>query len=187
MPQTVESLVSKSEDLSLIIFPFPTPSRSFPPSYPYNFSLSLLPSFSPYLSRTLKMKTWKLKQTIKQKEKQTKSPLNNGVCFAQLLLTMKIALKCGWYAQWQSVEEKWFSLSQQVIISNTFLFVGRILYLPPPPSARILSGLNLCRFCAYCHSLYEFVCVSIQFCLEDSILLGSSFGFYNLAISSSSI
>lgn len=44
------------------------------------------------------------------------------------------------------------------------------------------AGLNPCRSCACCHNLSEFICVSVLFCLEDSIFLESSIasGFYTL-------
>ena len=46
-------------------------------------------------------------------------------------------------------------------ITDRFLVRGRTLCPLSCPSARTLSGLNLCRSCACCHSLCEFsMCVS---------------------------
>ena len=50
---------------------------------------------------------------------------------------------------------------------------------------RGFSILNLCRSCVCCHSLYEFICLSVLLCLEDTVSLESSItsGSSNLSAS----
>ena len=68
---------------------------------------------------------------------------------------------------------KLISSSQQVSIANSFLDRGGTLCPVSLFSARILSGLNLCRSCVRSHRLCVFIRVSVLLCLEDANVLGS--------------
>lgn len=62
---------------------------------------------------------------------------------------------------------------------SSFLFRGRTPLSTSPSLFRILCGLNLCRFCIFCHSLSEFICTLILLCVEyfvslESLIISSS-------------
>lgn len=58
-----------------------------------------------------------------------------SIYVGQLLLGMKPALEDDVYTERHSIEEKWFSLSQQVSIANNLLGrAGASCLLPLPPS-----------------------------------------------------
>lgn len=54
--------------------------------------------------------------------------------------------------------------SQWISIANNFLLKNGNLCTLPFFNLRILSVLNLCRSCACCKNLYEFICVSLMVC-----------------------
>lgn len=79
-----------------------------------------------------------------------------------------------WFTyHYYSIEENWFFLPQQVLIAiNLSLKVGlcvHFLFLVLGFS----SCLNLCKSCACCHSLFEFICSPALLCLENAVLLES--------------
>lgn len=100
-----------------------------------------------------------------KKQKQTKNNHKkkdkHGVwfIFSQLLLSLEPIPECGWYAQWHSTEESWFSLSQSLWNGHSFLAGGGILCYLPSCGVRFLSGLSSCRFGVCYHSLHEFIWV----------------------------
>lgn len=74
--------------------------------------------------------------------------------------------------------------SETLLEETNFLFplgwVGLVFAFPL--STRTLSGLDLCRLCACCHGLYEFIRVPALLYLEDlvSVVTSISTGSYNL-------
>lgn len=85
------------------------------------------------------------KQTNKKRNK-TKGYRNpvSSFCVGHTLLSMGPTLKCGWYTQWDSIGENWFSLLQ--ITSR----LGEGILCPLPLlSAETLCSLNLCKSCAW--------------------------------------
>lgn len=67
----------------------------------------------------------------------------------------------------ESTEEDVIFFSQMLTIANSFLALGRNLWPLPLVYARIFVFiLSLCRFCAYCHRLYEFIFISTILDLE---------------------
>lgn len=80
-------------------------------------------------------------------------------------------LECGWYTQGPG-----FSLCQQIIIANSFLFRGGTLGPSSLLHAGIFSGLYLCRSVC-CGSLFEFVCAWDLLGLEDAVSLESAITF----------
>ena len=57
-----------------------------------------------------------------------------------------------------------------ITIANMFLVRGETLHPILTFSTGKSSGLNLCRSCALCHSLWEFICTSVPY-LEDIVSL----------------
>lgn len=102
------------------------------------------------------------------------------------LLSMGPVLKCGWYTQWDFNGGDRFSLCQWVCQSQLLVRVGSQCPLPHL-SAGTPSALNLCRPCANCHSLCEFIYASVLLCLEDTVSMKSfiTSNSYNLSVSSS--
>lgn len=115
------------------------------------------------------------KTTIRQKTKPKQIiHKSDGACFvlADLSRAWGPFLEEAWYTQWPFVGETQHPLSQQVLIANSFLVRGRILCPRGLLSSGILSGLHLCRYCVFFHSLCEVIHVSVL-CLEDDVSLES--------------
>lgn len=66
-----------------------------------------------------------------------------------------------------ALEERGFSMSQQVSPISRVLVTGEILCPGPLFSARVLSGLNLCWSCAYHHC-----------CIWEKLFLGVIYHFF---------
>lgn len=77
----------------------------------------------------------------------------------------------GWYTQYHSTGENWFSFSQQMSTANNFLVRGRTLCLLPLLGAGLLSGLNLCRSWACYHSLCDLMFVRVCTDVPLSVLV----------------
>lgn len=81
-----------------------------------------------------------------------------------------------------------FPFSAGIYCRSSLVRGGALCLLSPPPIQPLnLSGRNLFRPCACCHSLYKFRCQSVLLFLEDTASLDSSItsGSYTLSVSSS--
>ena len=72
------------------------------------------------------------------------------------------------------LEKSKFFLCKSMSNGDSFLVWCRRSYPLFPLSARTPSGLHLCRSCAYCLSLCEFICVSALLYLEGPVYFVSS-------------
>lgn len=140
-------------------------------------------------NKTPKIKTNKItKKKIWNKGKQSKTKQKlQGVNF--VLTNYSWACDLPWSVvampsdtPWGKKKKNWLSIHQQVSIANSFLVRCETLYLHPPLSVETTSGLNLRRSYSCCHSLCRFICISVLFCMEDTISLESSIssGSYSL-------
>lgn len=85
-----------------------------------------------------------------------------------------------------STGENWFSPFQQYQLQIAYwLGVGLTIYLPF--SCWDFVCLNLWRSCVHCHSLYEFIWLSVLLCLTNPVSLEppTTSGSYSLSTSSS--
>lgn len=73
------------------------------------------------------------------------------------LLCMRPALECGWYNQWHSVGGNWFSLYEQVLITNSFLVRGGTLCPLLFRSAGPCPGRTVQVLCVLWQPLYSYV------------------------------
>lgn len=60
-------------------------------------------------------------------------------------------------------------LCKQLSVAERFLIRDGNPCSLPVPSTGTLFGLNLCRAYVCCHSLYESICTSVLFCLQDAV------------------
>lgn len=60
-----------------------------------------------------------------------------------------------------------FSLSQKLIVINSFMARSRIVYLTLLSTAGVWYGLGLSRFCICGYSLCEFICGAALLCAGD--------------------
>lgn len=85
-----------------------------------------------------------------------------------VLATNSWTHECGRYTQWHTIGEHVFSISQQVLFTNSFLVGGR-RGLCVHSAFSVLgfwSGLNLCKSCVCGHDLSGFKCASTVLCLK---------------------
>lgn len=82
----------------------------------------------------------------------------------QLIYPVKLHLKKLFLFTWLSIRE-------------SFLVRDQSWSPLPVLSIGILFGLDLCRFCAYCQTLCEFVCMSALLWLENKFFLASPIHF----------
>lgn len=74
-----------------------------------------------------------------------------------------------------------FSLSQWVSIANSFLVGLWPFWLLPSLNSEAFSGLDLCKSCVCCHSLYGFTCVSVLLCVSGRhLFLGASHQLWHM-------
>lgn len=91
--------------------------------------------------------------------------------------SVRPALVSGRCTQCHSTEENQSPVSQKLSVANSFLIRSGTSCPLPELSAGIVSGLNLCRYCAHGHRLCEFLCSPAPLCLEDTAVLAfQSFG-----------
>lgn len=106
---------------------------------------------------------------------QLQKNTTTSILLANYSLEMRFSLQCGWYIQYHSNRESWFSLFSQVLITESFLV--RILYLLFILHAWTLSNLNLYMSWVRCPSLCKFTCVYVDsvswalLCPEDAVSL----------------
>lgn len=164
---------------SLILFsPSITPLRSSPP--PTHSTLPLSKQKQPPSNEMKQDKKCQSKTKFKKltrKKTQTTTTNVEFNCVGRLLLSTGLSQSVIGMLR-DTPPEKTDSLFSQ----------GGIPHPTFPFQCSILSGfLNLCMSCACCHSLCEFLCISVLLCLEDTTSLKSSTtsGSQNLSFFSS--
>lgn len=170
-------------------FPSTTPFRSSPPP--------LLPTFMFFISLFLykiqtkerkKIKTkrkWIMKKWINKTKWNKRRQKQNMESFLCLPTTPGQGACSGvWLidrSQWH-LEKMIFPFASSM--ADSFLVSGGSFISASESWDLISSGLNMCRSCAYCQSLWVHMCVS-QICLEASVYSESS-NTFDLHLSTSS-
>lgn len=109
----------------LVLF-FPLPQ-----DLPDHLHLSAHSTACSHCLKTKPRKILKTKPKTEQEHTKMSHKMTSLVFVAQLLLSTRSALGCGWYTQHHSTGESWFSLSQQISIAiASWLAVG--LRISPP-------------------------------------------------------
>lgn len=80
-----------------------------------------------------------------------------------------LSLECGYLPSGTPLEKAFSSKGEVDSPSLVVTFGISGSCSLPHFSAGVWSGLNLCRSCACCHSLCEFIHASVLLCLEDTV------------------
>lgn len=78
-------------------------------------------------------------------------PPTHAICVGQILLGVRLALKCGPYTRCHSIKENRLSFSKQLSNINCSSERVRISYQSTQDSAGILSNL-MCKSYTFCHN-----------------------------------